>query len=312
MDRVRELDAFKSQINLVEYMASFGYQVDAQQSSHHSVTMRGENDDKLVVTKDSNGHYVYFSVRDQHDSGTIIDFHQHRRNDNVGEIRLALRPWLNNHAGIQRPPVQSTPSLVTATTPDKNRQAILLNLAKMHVSTNHPYLTHYRHISAKILSSRRFKNQIFIDNRHNAVFPHVDHEGVCGYEIKNRQFTGFSRHGIKAVWLSNAFETDQALVVTESAIDALSHYQLFRHEHTRYISLAGTWSADTDAILVSAVNHLPGKTVRLAFDHDEAGEALMKRTRKILEGTNKQIIDERPDERGMDWNAVLQKRVKIF
>jgi hypothetical protein len=41
-------------------------------------------------------------------------------------------------------------------------------------------------------SSSYFAGRIRIDVRGNAVFPHIDRDGVCGYEIKNRSFTGSS------------------------------------------------------------------------------------------------------------------------
>jgi hypothetical protein len=34
-----------------------------------------------------------------------------------------------------------------------------------------------------------------IDSRGNAVFPHFDGAGLCGYEIKNQRFTGFAAGG---------------------------------------------------------------------------------------------------------------------
>jgi hypothetical protein len=46
---------------------------------------------------------------------------------------------------------------------------------------------------------------------------------VCGYEIKNRDFTGFARGGSKGLWLSHTEPDDTRMVSCESAIDALSH-----------------------------------------------------------------------------------------
>jgi hypothetical protein len=49
--------------------------------------------------------------------------------------------------------------------------------------------------SPRIASLARLR----IDARRNAVFPHRDDDGVCGYEIKNRGFTGFATGGVKAL-----------------------------------------------------------------------------------------------------------------
>ena len=41
-----------------------------------------------------NGHYIFFSVRDDNDHGTIIDFLQRRENLSLGAVRQILRPWI--------------------------------------------------------------------------------------------------------------------------------------------------------------------------------------------------------------------------
>lgn len=92
--RTQEIDDFKRQINLTEYAATQGYVLDRKESSRNSVTMRGPGGDKIIIGKDANsGHWVYFSVRNDADHGTIVDFIQNRQRMALGEARKALRPW---------------------------------------------------------------------------------------------------------------------------------------------------------------------------------------------------------------------------
>ena len=42
-------------------------------------------DDKIVIRRDDDGHWIYFSVRDNFDHGTVIDFVQRRGSRNLGE-----------------------------------------------------------------------------------------------------------------------------------------------------------------------------------------------------------------------------------
>jgi hypothetical protein len=95
-----ELDAFKTQIDLRQYAAAQGYQLDPRESWRGSAVMRlgGPGGDKIIIKRNSNGHYVFFSVRDDADNGTIIDFLQKRQRLSLGGVRQALRPW------IGRPP----------------------------------------------------------------------------------------------------------------------------------------------------------------------------------------------------------------
>ena len=90
-----ELERFKRDINLTEYAAHLGYDIERRTSSRHSITMRrSASNDKVVVARDQDGHWIYFSVRDDQDNGSVIDFHQHRTGDNLGMARQALRAFL--------------------------------------------------------------------------------------------------------------------------------------------------------------------------------------------------------------------------
>jgi hypothetical protein len=73
-----ELENFKTNINLTEYAASQGYELDRRQSSRNSVIMRHASGDKFIVAQGHDRHWIYFSVRDEADNGSIIDFIQNR------------------------------------------------------------------------------------------------------------------------------------------------------------------------------------------------------------------------------------------
>ena len=109
----------------------------------------------------------------------------------------------------------------------------------MQDAVRHPYLENERALPASLLASERFAGCIRTDSRGNAVFPHFDGEGLCGFEIKNKGFTGFSTGGAKGLFMSNIEPGDNRLVFCESGIDALSYAALFPDERTRYASIGG-------------------------------------------------------------------------
>jgi hypothetical protein len=75
-----ELESFRSRIDLRAYAAAReGYQLDRRESWQGSVVMRDARGDKIIVKRDADGHYVYFSIRRDDDNGSIIDFVQYRR-----------------------------------------------------------------------------------------------------------------------------------------------------------------------------------------------------------------------------------------
>src|SRR5580658_6086196 len=89
-----ELESFKISIDLRSYAASQGYVLDSRSSCRGSAVMRHENGDKVVIRRDIDSHYVYFSVRDDGDHGSIIDFVQRRLKLSLGDVRKELRQWL--------------------------------------------------------------------------------------------------------------------------------------------------------------------------------------------------------------------------
>ena len=103
----RELESLKSAIGLRAYAAGQGYELDPKESWRGSCVMRHPGGDKIVVKRGWDGHYVYFSVRQDDDNGSIIDFVQYRQKLSLGAVRKELRPWI----GQPPVPVPTFPAL---------------------------------------------------------------------------------------------------------------------------------------------------------------------------------------------------------
>src|SRR5215831_8078053 len=137
MNSDTELDAFKREIDLRQLAASFGYEMDRHESWRGSTVLR-RGGDKIVVKRNGNGHYVFFSVRDDRDHGTIIDFLQRRENLNLGGVRQILRPW------IGRPAMPTQFRKLEPTSPDRMRMET--EYRRMADALHHPHLEHERHL----------------------------------------------------------------------------------------------------------------------------------------------------------------------
>jgi len=98
-----ELNAFKREIDLREFAVSLGYEIDRRESWRGSTVLR-RGADKIVVKRNGNGHYVFFSVRDDRDNGTVIDLLQRRQNLSLGAVRQILRPWIGRPAASSQFP----------------------------------------------------------------------------------------------------------------------------------------------------------------------------------------------------------------
>jgi hypothetical protein len=301
-----ELELFKREVDLRQVAVSLGYAVDGRESWRGCTVLR-RGGDKIVVKRNSNGHYVFFSLRDDGDHGTIIDFMQRRGNRSLGVVRQVLRPWIGHPAiPVQFPKLAPTSS---------DRTRVESEYCRMSNALRHPYLENERRLPPNVFSSPRFTGRVRVDRRGNAVFPHFDVSGLCGYEIKNQGFTGFAAGGKKGLWFSHSRPSDRRLVLAESAIDALSHAVLFpdAEDQTRYASLGGKPNAQQPQLVQLTIARLPeGAEIVAAFDADEAGRMLVSMVRLAVEavasrtGRNLTFLVHLPAEDGEDWNQVLQ------
>src|SRR5438132_6809988 len=170
-----EREAFKRRIDLRQFAASLGYEMDRRESWRGSTVLR-RGADKIVVKRNGNGHYVFFSVRDDEDHGTLIDFLQRRQNLSLGAVRQILRPWIGRPAASpQFPGLEST---------SPNRMHVECTYRRMANAQRFPYLEHERGVPADVLLAPRFAGRMRIDSRGNTVFPHFDAAGLCGYESR--------------------------------------------------------------------------------------------------------------------------------
>jgi hypothetical protein len=299
-----ELEDFKRQIDLREYAAILGYALDRKASWSGSAVMRNSADDKIVIKLETDGHYVYFSVRDDADNGTIIDFVQRRKKLSIGAMRPELRRWLGR-------PATSLPSWPPLLPTSKDRLQVEKAFQKTRVALRHPYLEDIRRLSPALLGSARFAGRIRIDDHHNAVFPHFDSAGLCGFELKNRNFTGFATGGEKGLWRGYNTAEDHRLVVAEAAIDALSYASLFPDARTRYASVGGKLNPRQPGLIKAEILRLPsGSEVVAAMDNDPDGESLAAMIEQAVAESGRSDLHYRrhlPALPGADWNDVLRQ-----
>jgi hypothetical protein len=301
-----ELENFKTNIDLRAYAAGQGYQLDAKSSWRGTSVMRHPSThDKIIIKRDTDGHYVYFSVRDDRDNGSIIDFVQHRQRLSLGTVRTELRPWIGQ-APTRVPTFPALPKTA------KDRMKVEAAYARMQDATNgHPYLEKERFIPGALLALDRFTGRVRIDARGNAVFPHFDHDGLSGYELKNVGFTGFASGGTKALWLSHGLPTDNRVVFCESAIDALSHAVVFPDNHARYASIGGKPNPQQLELIRATVARMPvGSEIVAGMDADAEGRKLADVVRRAVELTGRhdlRFVVEEPHG-FKDWNDHLRAR----
>ena len=292
-----EISRFKVDISLSDYAQAEGYQLVKRESTKSSkVLKRGA--ETIIVTRQADGHDVYFSTGDDSDSGSIIDFVQRRNAVNLGQVRKMLRDWLPGCAKpAQKRPVREPARPVVTS---KDRVEVLRRWSKLK-----PYVGVYlaqRHIDARIVAAFDVRQ----DERGNACFAHRDVTGVTGWESKNAGFTGFSAGGQRIASVTRLAGEDvlvTRLVITESAIDAMSYAQIKHEPGTAYISTGG--SGLSEAQRDHLVQIMGGvSVVVLAMDKDDAGEKMAREIAQLAP-TGVLVLRDAPSE-GKDWNEALR------
>lgn len=308
-NRPDEIEAFKTEIDLRQVALSLGYELNERRSSIGSVVMDHPNGDRILVAVAADGHWIYCSVREHTDAGSVIDLWQRRQGGTLGDVRKGLRPFLG---GSTPPPLPRGSKPMTKLAPvERDVLAARARYEGMSpINGYHAYLIELRRIPQALLSAQAFASRVRIDERGNAVFPHFNQGGLCGFEIKNDGFTGFARGGTKGLWASVPTPDDDTLVIAETAIDAISYAALVGDERRRFVSTAGQLNNNQPALLLSAMRKLsPNGRIVMALDNDEGGNDLAARIGHIRDEVDRndlELVDERPSPAGADWNDVLR------
>ncbi|SHL91603.1 toprim domain-containing protein [Hymenobacter psychrotolerans] len=289
-----ELDRFKRDIDLVDYAERQGYQVrkEGKRGDWHQLEKDGE---VLIVTRKAD-HQVYLNTGDDRDKGSVIDFAKTRGGNghglNLGQVRQQLREYLHDGpapARVYAAPVDvSRLNALPVGDPDHERQqqedrktrliAEVLGVNKELIDRS--YL-HGRGITDSTIDSPAFQGRIFTaqQNEHkNTAFPLYNEQGLASVEQKNEHYKNLLPLPKNGIWVSHPTQGKdtpvERVVVSESAIDSLSHYQLKHAQdprNTLYVATSGTPTEAQVALIQRVVDKQEPKEIVLANDRDAGG-----------------------------------------
>ncbi|MCB2380333.1 toprim domain-containing protein [Hymenobacter sp. BT635] len=294
-----ELDRFKRDIDLVDYAQRQGYTIKKESRRgdwHHLV----KDDEHVIVTRKGD-HQVYLNTGDDRDAGSIIDFAKTRGGDghglNLGQVRQQLREYLDGAPAPARqyatqyatPPDAARlsslpvgdPELAARQTEEERRTRLISEVLGVKKElTDRGYL-HGRGITDATLDSPAFQGRIFTaqQNEHrNTAFPLYNEHGLASVEQKNEHYKSLLPLPKNGIWVSHPTEGKdtpvERVVVSESAIDSLSHFQL-KHgqdpKNTLYIATSGTPTEAQIALIQRVIDKQAPQEVVLANDRDAGG-----------------------------------------
>ena len=265
-----ELDRFKDSINLVDYALSTGWTLDTAKSTARVKVLRLGHDKAIVWKQD--GRDLYRNERDHDDRGSVVDWVMKQEGLNLGAARKWLRELTGDH-GKPSFSIPPDPSLTPVADDAHHRKTAAVWEAAARIAA--PAYLRSRGLSPATLTDPRFADTFRVDAKGNVVFPHRDRTGLCGYELRKEGSKGFGAGTKKGLWLTRNIGTAECILVVESAIDAMSHAQLYGGD-SAYCSLSGTPSALQKDLLIGLMikADIKGAAVFSAFDNDSAGRVL--------------------------------------
>jgi hypothetical protein len=140
------------------------------------------------------------------------------------------------------------------------------------------------------------------------MFLHQDRVGMTGYELRGvyaqtgEKLKGFMKDGKRGLWYSNNLCTSKSVVICESAIDCLSHYELYGWD-CAYVSIGGAISSKQKDLLTGLFVKVTARNglIIIGVDNDAAGTQYFETMQALTP-----VKLKRHCPIGNDWNADLQ------
>ena len=291
-----ELVRFKEDINLLEFAMSYGYQYQRSESTKNSAVLR-KGDETLVVVTNDQSYGQYFSLKNQKDCGSIIDFVQNREVINLGKVRKELRPWLPS------PFPSLEPSLVP-TKKAKRKPASQFQIERMlewHRLT--PYRGDFlqKNFNLSRETIQLFAEKIRLNEDGFPCFRHVDLDGITGFEIENSLGCDFSISGKPALFVHRISDRIDRIVIVSSAAEAMAYHQLKGQTNTMYFGLGNVFSESQLELLSGALNQEDRRSIPVVNALPARSNAF--EFEMLLEGLVPRIRKEPP--RGKTWSEEL-------
>lgn len=234
-------------IKEIAQLSPFNYILDKRKSSKGWIVLKGPQGDKLLVRNTQSPGQSFFKNADfADDKGKLLKFVSSRL---TGTKTTALSDndinegvsWLHNFHGsdyktelktIQERNEKLSKKKVDLEEAYKNPHNII-------PLKDHNYLTNHRHLTSETITDPLFKGTIFntlvkMDNGHtfyNTAFAGIDHNNeIKGLEVRGPNFKSIGLD-YAALWHSKPQDPSKpidAVFYSESALDALAYYQIFK------------------------------------------------------------------------------------
>lgn len=315
-----DLDRIKKEVNLIQHVSSMGYTLNKHKSSKVWAVMEKDSD-KLLIKNSTNqqGHWVYKSLVDDQDKGSIVDF-MLKRNFSYQSIRGLSSSHLDTSV------LKSQKDLsYEINDPDTQSHLARASLLKIAAKSKDNYLcargidpsTYSSYSSSMLKVGRQASFALYqsLDSHGKGTicstltYYFSDNKEMPGSIVSKKYFEKGLPRGLSV--LQDAGIPVTKIVITESPIDSLSHKQLHQEpSSTMYVSTCGNLTSGIKKELTNLLQsaQINKQRVVLAFDHDAAGQSMAEQVRSLVKEAGSVHVET--PKKGKDWNELLQDSLR--
>lgn len=302
-----------------EILLKNGYEIKREKSSKNSITMTNSNNDTIVISRLSNGHYLYFNPNDSNDRGNIYTFCKNRgtRLKELLSDKIELKELKHNLSENK----------------DINDNKVLDDFKALNPLKDENFLTDKRLINKELLNN--FSASIKQDSFHNTCIPTytirkikdvniLTQSGYMSYlkspikkdkdglELKKplKQIC-YGKKGLELLKSKNSKMSDiKDIIISESIIDSLSLLELkdFNPNETLLASTNGIFTNSHKESLLYLKDKLENVNFILGFDSDEKG---LKFSNEIKELIKDNITTFKPSLKDFNDDLIVSKFLRL-
>ena len=278
------------ELPLDEILKNNGYFEKREKSSQNYKTLTNNNSDTIIITRKSNGHYLYFNPSDDNDRGNIYNF---AKNRGVSIKDLIDENIINDVKTLKN----NTKEIIKQ---KENDSIIVEKFKKLNKIDENSFLTSKRKIKNDILikfsslkQDEKFKNAIVptytlsVLELSSGKREFLKQTGYISYLSKpltqDQQGKAYAKpikqlcNGIKGLEILKADEAHKNpkdfknIVICESMIDTLSYCEMkdVNLKETLLCSTNGQISATQKEVIKALTKLAPNAGVVLGFDNDK-------------------------------------------
>ena len=318
-------DELRSRISILDFAQAHGYTVNRKKGLRWPVLEHASGDKVIIINPRHSQNQGYFNPNQDNDKGTLIQFvanrlgwlfPQNQAESKSWNVNQVLHQWLNMPF---RDRLYQSKVLLPSRHGDKVESA-LFNKSLLKPLKDMRWLQS-RGISKETIESPLFRGCILecrIKGHVNTAFPYkTSSKGeIVGAEVRNQLFKGHmtGSHKSKSIWFSEAMPDCQRMVICESALDCLSHYELTKDPRNMYISFGGQLTKGQMVIIRKLQIDLSKNQeidVLIGVDMDQKGEEYSMMLSREFPNT-KRITTERKDQNETLMINIGLKQLQAF